>query len=169
MAPPQRPLQQAAAAIAPEAAIVAVKMGSGDSPTSTDVMRGIKFILDCAALAGMPCVVNLSYGTNKGSHQGQSLFETYMDAMAQQGRTVIVCASGNEGDSGHHFYGKLTSGGVLDVEFTVSTPREAIFLTLWKSFADIARFEMICPLVRPRLPSPLALYGGFPSVALNWW
>ena len=131
--------------IAPEAAIVAVKMGSGGGATSTDVMRGIKFILDCAAQAAMPCVVNLSYGTNKGSHQGQSLFETYMDAMAQQGRTVIVCASGNEGDSGHHFYGKLSSGGILDVEFTVSTPREAIFLTLWKSFADTARYEMILP------------------------
>lgn len=128
--------------IAPEAAIVAVKMGSGSSATSTDVMRGIKFILDCAAEGGMPCVINLSYGTNKGSHQGQSLFETYMDAMAQQGRTVIVCASGNEGDSGHHFYGKLASGGVLDVEFTVSTPREDIYLTLWKSFADTARFPM---------------------------
>lgn len=130
--------------IAPEAAIVAVKMGSG-SATSTDVMRGIKFIFDCAAETAMPCVVNLSYGTNKGSHQGQSLFETYMDAMAQQGKSVIVCASGNEGDSGHHFQGQLPEGSFLDVEFTVSTPRERIFLTLWKSFADIARFEMILP------------------------
>lgn len=131
--------------VAPESSIVVVKMGGGDSATSTDVMRGIKFIMDCAARESMPCVINLSYGTNKGSHQGQSLFETYMDAMAQQGRTVIVCASGNEGDSGHHFYGKLSSGSVLDVEFTVSTPREEIYLTLWKSFADTARFEMILP------------------------
>ena len=131
--------------IAPGAAIVAVKMGSGNSATSTDVMRGIKFIMDCAAQEAMPCVINLSYGTNKGSHQGQSLFETYIDTMAQQGRTVIVCASGNEGDSGHHFSGKLSSGSILDVEFTVSTPRSSIFLTLWKSFADIARFEMILP------------------------
>ena len=130
--------------VAPEAAIVAVKMGGG-SASSTDVMRGIKFILDCAAQFAMPCVINLSYGTNNGSHQGQSLFETYIDAMAQQGRTVIVCASGNEGDSGHHFHGQLPPEGYLDVEFTVNTPREAIYLTLWKSFADTARFELILP------------------------
>ena len=130
--------------IAPGAAIVSVKMGSG-SATSTDVMRGVKFIYDCAAEAAMPCVVNLSYGTNKGSHQGQSLFETYMDAMAQQGKSLIVCAAGNEGDSGHHYQGRLEEGGVLNVEFAVSTRREEIYLTLWKSFADTARFELVLP------------------------
>ena len=158
--------------VAPEAAIAAVKLGSGGA-TSTDVMRGLKFLLDQAAQMGMPCVVNLSYGTNRGSHQGHSLFETYMDAMAQQGRTVIVCASGNEGDSGHHFHGRLSTGGILDVEFTVSTPREAVFLSLWKSFADTARFEMILPSgastgpLSPGVPRRFSFGGIQLSVAFN--
>ena len=75
----------------------------------------------------MPCVVNLSYGTNFGSHQGQSLFESYIDQSAQRGRSVIVCAAGNEGSGAHHFRGKLIEGGTVEAEFTVSTLREQIY------------------------------------------
>lgn len=130
--------------VAPEASLLVVKMGGGEV-RSTDVMRGFKFVLDEAQRLRMPCAVNLSYGTNLGSHRGQSLFETYIDAISLLGKAVIVCASGNEGSGGHHFADKLTTGGKVIAEFNVSTPRKSIYLTLWKSFADTARFELILP------------------------
>ena len=79
---------------APGASIAAVKLASS---RTTDIMRAVKFILDQAEARGMPCVINLSYGTNCGSHQGQTLFESYIDQSAQRGRSVVVCAAGNEG------------------------------------------------------------------------
>ena len=75
--------------VAPAASIAAVKLSSA---RTTDVMRAVKYLLDRAEERGMPCVVNLSYGTNCGSHQGQTLFESYIDQSAQRGRSVIVCA-----------------------------------------------------------------------------
>ena len=45
---------------APGAAIAAVKLASA---RTTDIMRAVKFLLDQAEERGMPCVVNLSYGT----------------------------------------------------------------------------------------------------------
>ena len=69
---------------APGAAIAAVKLASA---RTTDIMRAIKYLLDQAEERGMPCVVNLSYGTNCGSHQGQTLFESYIDQSAQRGRS----------------------------------------------------------------------------------
>ncbi len=128
---------------APGAAIAAVKLSSSQT---TDVMRAIKFLLDQAEERGMPCVINISYGTNCGSHWGQTLFESYIDQSAQRGRSVIVCAAGNEGSGAHHFQGRLTEGGVLDVEFNVSTQREHVYLSLWKSFADEADFELVSPV-----------------------
>jgi len=127
---------------APGAAIAAVKLASA---RTTDIMRAVKFLLDQAEGLGMPCVVNLSYGSNYGSHQRQTLFESYIDQSAQRGRSVIVCAAGNEGSGAHHFRGSLTEGGTVDAEFAVSTQREQIYLSLWKNFADVAVFELILP------------------------
>lgn len=115
------------------------------SARTTDVMRGVKFLLDQAEERRMPCVVNLSYGANQGSHQGQSLFESYIDQSAQRGRSAIVCAAGNEGSGAHHFRGRLEEGGTVDAEFTVSTRREELYLSLWKNFADEAAFELVLP------------------------
>lgn len=127
---------------APGASIAAVKLGSS---RTTDVMRAVKFLLDQAEAREMPCVINLSYGTNCGSHWGQTLFESYIDQSAQRGRSVVVCAAGNEGSGAHHFQGKLVEGGVVDAEFNVSTQREHVYLSLWKSFADEAAFELVLP------------------------
>lgn len=127
---------------APGASIAAVKLSSA---RSTDVMRAVKYLLDRAEERGMPCVVNLSYGANCGSHQGQTLFESYIDQSAQRGRSVIVCAAGNEGSGAHHFRGKLIEGGAVDAEFNISTQRELVYLSLWKNFADDAVFELFLP------------------------
>ena len=127
---------------APGASIAAVKLASA---MTTDVMRAVKFLLDQAEERGMPCVINLSYGTNCGSHQGQSLFESYIDQSAQRGRSAVVCAAGNEGSGAHHFRGRLMENGTVDAEFNVSTRREQICLSLWKNFADEAVFELVLP------------------------
>lgn len=127
---------------APGASIAMVKLSGAQT---TDVMRGVKFLLDQAENRGMPCVVNLSYGTNWGSHWGQTLFEQYIDQSAQRGRSVIVCAAGNEGSGAHHFQGRLTENGVLEIEFNISTRRERVYLSLWKNFADDVVFELVLP------------------------
>ena len=128
--------------MAPAASIAAVKLSSA---RTTDVMRAVKYLLDRAEERGMPCVVNLSYGTNCGSHQGQTLFESYIDQSAQRGRSVIVCAAGNEGSGAHHFRGRLREDAAVDAEFTVSTRRQQVYLSLWKSFADEAVFDLTLP------------------------
>ena len=128
--------------VAPGASIAAVKLASA---RTTDVMRAVKFLLDQAERLEMPCVVNLSYGTNCGSHQGQTLFESYIDQSAQRGRSVIVCAAGNEGSGAHHFRGRLREDAAVDAEFTVSTRRQQVYLSLWKSFADEAVFDLTLP------------------------
>ncbi len=127
---------------APGASIAMVKLSGA---RTTDVMRAVKFLLDQAEGLGMPCVVNLSYGTNWGSHRGQTLFESYIDQSAQRGRSVIVCAAGNEGSGAHHFSGRLEENGALDVEFTISTRRRQVYLSLWKNFADEMVFDLTLP------------------------
>ncbi len=134
--------------VAPEASLVIVKIGSRgqDSfPLTTELMRALKYALDVAVEFDMPLVVNLSFGSNNGAHDGQSLFETYINDMAQKWKMVVVVASGNEGAAGHHFFGQIATGQSMEVDFFTSARLPYLYLTLWKSFADAFSIEIISP------------------------
>ena len=146
---------------APRASLIVVKLGEGGrggSARTTDIMRALKYITDKAGELGMPVAINLSFGTNNGSHGGSSLFEAYIDSVAGRGKTVIVAATGNEGFAGHHFGGQLTQGQTLDAPFRVDGGLSSVYLALWKHFADTLDLELIAPggqssgVLRPTTP-----------------
>ncbi len=133
---------------APEASIIAVRIGEQGRRSfarTTEIMRAFQYISNRALALEMPVAINLSFGTNNGSHSGSSLFETYIDAVAQRWKTVIAVATGNEGFAGHHYMGQLESGRTLNVEFVVGAQLHSLYLTLWKSFADTFDIELITP------------------------
>ncbi|MDR1736153.1 MAG: S8 family serine peptidase [Oscillospiraceae bacterium] len=126
--------------VAPQASIIAVKLATS---RTTDIMRAIKYVYDRAREALIPLALNLSLGTNDGSHSGESLFETYIGEMAGIGKSVIVAAAGNEGFAGHHFSGRALKGQTSDALFT--SAGRPLYLTLWKNFADTFSMELISP------------------------
>lgn len=124
--------------VAPGAEIISVAIGRG---SSDDIMRGVKFIADRANERNMPFVINISYGTNFGAHNGQSLFEQYIDSVAEENVASIVIASGNEGDKNHHYRGQ----GSRTVEFNVGRSLESVRLELYKNYLYNASYEIISP------------------------
>lgn len=134
-----------AAAIAPEAALLPVRIGQSGGAQTTEIMRAVKYIIDTARQLGMPAAINLSFGTNNGAHDGASLFETYINEMAAKWKCAVVVASGNEGSSGHHAAGILREGETADIEFAVAPYLSAMYLALWKNFTDTVTIELISP------------------------
>jgi len=133
---------------APEASLIIVKLGNRGFESfarTTEIMRALKYILDKAEELRMPVAINLSYGTNDGSHDGSSLFETYINAAAQRWKTVIVAAAGNEGAAGHHFSGEIAAGETIDVGFVITEQLNSLYLTFWKNFVDQLTLELILP------------------------
>lgn len=134
--------------IAPEASLIIVKLGNTGRKSfarTTELMRGIKYILDKAQEIDMPVSINMSYGTNDGSHDGQSLFETYLDDMSNIWRNSIVVASGNEGSAGHHYKNIISNFMTDSVEFNITRGLKSVFLVLWKSYLDRMNVELISP------------------------
>lgn len=127
-----------ASGIASGAYIISVAIGRG---SSDDIMRGIKFIADRANEMNMPFVINISYGTNFGLHNGQSVFEQYIDSVAESNVASIVIASGNEGDKYHHYRGQ--GSGI--VEFNVGQSLRSVRLELYKNYLYSASYEIIAP------------------------
>ena len=133
---------------APEASLIIVRLGERGRESfarTTEIMRALKYIMDKAMQHNMPVAINLSFGTNNGSHAGDSLFETYINAVAQRWRSVIVVATGNEGAARHHFGGLIATGQTMEVTFTVAPGLQSVYLTLWKNFADTFDLELISP------------------------
>lgn len=133
--------------VAPQASIIAVKIGRGEDSfaLSTDLMRAVKYVIDKSRQLFMPAAINLSFGMNDGSHRGNSLFEEYLTDMADEWKISIIVPTGNEGSAGHHHSGILTTNNTIETEFFTAPGLERFYLSLWKNFADSFAVELIFP------------------------
>ncbi|OQA15141.1 MAG: PII-type proteinase precursor [Firmicutes bacterium ADurb.Bin356] len=133
---------------ATEASLIAVRLGRRGQRAfalTTEIMRALKYIVDKAEQLNMPVAINLSYGTNDGSHSGDSLFETYITDLAQRWKTAIIAASGNEAVEAHHYAGRLQTNEEVAIIFSTTGGLSSFYLTLWKDFADEFTVELILP------------------------
>lgn len=133
---------------APNASLIVIKLGHAGSESfarTTEIMRAVKYLSDKAIGLNMPLSINLSYGTNNGSHTGDSLFERYLNSMCERWKTVMAVATGNEGSAAHHYHAKLAQNEASTIEFSVGGNPRRLYMTLWKNFADTVTFELIAP------------------------
>ena len=134
--------------VASSSPLIIVKLGNYDSEfvtRSTEIMRAAKFIIDKAIQHNMPVSINLSYGTNNGSHDGESIFEQYMDTICDMWKNVTSVAVGNEGVADHHYSAIVRNYSVQIVEFICTNNLNGFYLSLWKSFNDSMTFELVSP------------------------
>lgn len=129
-----------------ESSIAMVKMtrvGELNFAQSTQLMRGIKFLIDKSKEIGMPLVINLSYSTNDGAHDGNSLLELYISTINSLEKISFVCAAGNEGDRGHHVGGGLKERQTID--FNIGGAEKTLVLQLYKNFTNDIRIKIRNP------------------------
>lgn len=134
--------------IAYESPLLVVRLGVSrpDSfPRTTELLRALDYVVKTAVEYQMPVAINLSFGNTYGSHDGNSLLETYLNDIANYGRTVIVVGSGNEGNRMGHTSGILTEGQTEEVELSVGAYETGFGLQLWKSYADDVDITLISP------------------------
>lgn len=128
--------------VAYESDLIVVRLGVPDPegfPRTTQVMDGMDFMVRTAVSLRMPLAVNLSFGNTYGSHDGNGLFERYLDLLSETGQSVFVIGSGNEGDAGGHAAGSLTATGEGKkqvIELSVAPYETGFSVQLWKSYED---------------------------------
>lgn len=132
--------------IAPETDFLIVKLGiPGENafPRTTEIMRGVTYVINKALELQRPVVINLSIGNTYGSHDGSALLERFLDNASEIGRTVICVGSGNEADSGGHVFGNVNDRQI--VEWTVGEYERNLSLQLWKNYSDQYRIMLRSP------------------------
>lgn len=141
------------AGMAPEAELVIVKASRDpfvSEFSSEDQMIAIGFIDSVANAADMPCIINLSFGTTFGAHDGTAVVERYIDALSGRGR-IFVAAVGNEADKKHHALVNPSSSGA-ELAFTIPayTPaagqgNDYLLLDGWYDGGSQAAVTLITP------------------------
>lgn len=84
--------------------------------TFTDFIDGINYIFTHAANVGKPAVVNISWGSQSGAHDGTSLFNQACNNLSGPGK-IIVMSAGNEGGNKIHFNKTFTSTDTVASSF----------------------------------------------------
>ena len=128
---------------------------------NSDLMNGILYIYQYAQSVGKPCVVNLSWGSHIGPHDGTSLFDLWCDQLAEMfpEGLIIVTSAGNEGDTPLHlsknftaddnylaalidFNGDAAGSSYLDI-WTDSTNQFSIAISLYDTLNDVIAGNVI--------------------------
>src|SRR5699024_7652146 len=143
--------------IANEAELIVVRVGRRQTDTfskSTEFMRAIKFILDKSLELKKPVAINISYGSNEGSHRGESLFEQYIDQMCSFWKNNIVVAAGNNAAKGGHKRININNDENRDtlVEMEVGPNEKILNINIWPSFIDDFNLYLVSPTGRSTQP-----------------
>ena len=140
---------------APEAELIIVKMGApreGGFPRTTELMRGVDYIVRKAVELRRPVAINISFVNTYGSHDGTSLVERFLNDIADMWKNVICIGSGNEGASAGHVSGKVRRQISETVELAVQQREPALSIQIWKSYVDEMGVSVISPSGRQAGP-----------------
>ena len=133
---------------APEAGLLIVKMGgAGETgfPRTTQLMRGVDYIVRKAEELKKPVVINISFGNTYGSHDGTSLLERYLNTVSERWKNVICVGSGNEGTTAGHAAGEYRKGMMTEVQLAVQQREKSFSLQIWKSYVDEVAITIVDP------------------------
>ena len=97
--------------MAPEATIIIVKTNLNADNWTLTIADACEYIFKVADSLKMPAVINISAGTQFGSHDGKDPASEKMESLLDEknGR-IIVASAGNSGNSGkYHVHGEISS------------------------------------------------------------
>lgn len=132
--------------VAPLADLIVVRSNLSD----LNVSRALNFIFGHPAAAGRPVVVNLSFGSNLGPHDGSDDLEKTIDTVVTAApQRIVVKSAGNEGQLRSHVSGTVPAAtaagsGTLSIDFSIpETSDKSSLLDLWYDRAGSLSVEVI--------------------------
>lgn len=126
--------------VAPDAEIVMIPSSFDDY----EVLEDVKWIKEQAEKEGKPWVVNMSFGTTVGPHDGTGGCCAEISQLTGRGG-IIVAAMGNEGGEALHISAELQPG---DTKYVLCKGGDdgALLVDFWAADADDQRHFVVQPI-----------------------
>ena len=120
--------------VAHEADIIMIPSTLAD----TEVLEDVEYIKKVAKAAGKPYVINMSFGSQLGAHDGTSLYDRTLNALVEDNSGVFVCAAGNDGNNKIHTSHTFTADD--EVRYVLidhtTTSQNYSYLNIWEQTGD---------------------------------
>jgi len=111
-----------------------------------DIMFGITYLINIANRLGKPIAICIGLGTNQGSHDGRTPLADLIYTNSNRIGIASVVAAGNEGDTGHHYYGEVDPKLGYDlVEIKVGEGESGFLMELWGSLPGTYSIDITTP------------------------
>ncbi len=112
----------------------------------TDLMLAVRYLDQIATQENRPMIMCIALGSNSGGHTGNTALEQYLEDFGNRTGRALIVAAGNEGNKGHHFFGKVPkTPGYLDVELRVGENEPGFQLNLWGNAPGMFAAEITSP------------------------
>ncbi len=122
----------------------------------SDIMLGIKYLLDVANRLLRPLSICIGFGTSQGAHDERGTLSSYLSAVADFRGIAVTIAGGNEGNRGHHYEGIISSGVEFEtVELRVGPDETGFSMELWGDAPSTFSIDILSPTGEfiPRIPA----------------
>lgn len=112
----------------------------------TDIVMGVKFLLERAYDEQKPIVICLGLGTSYGGHEGTGILDEYLGYVENLSGICVVVPTGNEANySGHYRGEEALMGEYDDVEIRVGEGERGFALELWAQAPSVFSVGLISP------------------------
>lgn len=145
---------------APEASLLVVKLkpakeylreffllpSQAEAYQENDIMLAVAYAISRAQELKMPLSICIGLGSSMGSHTGEGHLETFLAGAARLLNISISVAGGNEGNSRHHYDGKLSQENRREaVELRVGEDEPGFTMEFWGSSFHTYRLSLQSP------------------------
>ena len=134
--------------VAFESDLLIVKLGiprEEGFPRTAELIQALDYVVRKALEYQMPVAINLSFGNTYGPHDGSSLFERFIEDIANTWKSVICIGTGNEGNTAGHTSGVLVDSEETVIQLAVQENSPSLNVQIWKAYFDLVDISLISP------------------------
>lgn len=113
----------------------------------SDLMLGVRYLVQTALSLRMPLVICISLGSSQGSHTGTAPLEEVLASAQFNAGIYAAAGTGNETGMGHHYRGTLTAADRMeDIELLVDQETNGFVLEFWADSPELYSIGFTSPL-----------------------
>ncbi|WP_277408574.1 hypothetical protein [Lacrimispora xylanisolvens] len=112
----------------------------------SDVILGIRYLVDEAKKMERPLVICIAMGTSQGIHDGQGVMSQYLANLLLLSGVDVSIAAGDEGNRGRHYFGTIDSPPYsTEFQLNIGNDDKKLAMEIWPNIPGRPAIQIISP------------------------
>ncbi|WP_349673073.1 S8 family peptidase [Lacrimispora sp.] len=112
----------------------------------SDVILGIRYLVEEAKKMERPLVICIAMGTSQGIHDGQGVMSQYLANLLLLSGVDVSIAAGDEGNRGRHYFGSIDSDPYsTEFQLNIGNDDKKLSMEIWPNIPGRPTIQIISP------------------------